>query len=201
MIDQKERNTGDIIRETGKMSCPVQKAAYYMNTFLRDLMCGKCFPCAFGTHEASIILRAIISGNAAHADIDALRRIADMMLIGSRCRKGRDTAQFMTEMLKAETFAAHVGGRCTDRECTLYSEYRIIPDKCVICGECQAVCRYHAVIGEKKVPYLSGYLPFQIVAKRCTRCGECLKVCPNDAIIVEDKKDTMATVLTGGNHV
>ncbi len=201
MSDHTERKTGDIIRETGDLSCPVRKVEYYIDAFLRELMCGKCFPCALGTSESSIILRDIISGNATHADIEALRRIAEMMLISSRCRKGRDTAQFMTEMLNVDAFAVHVSGRCPARECTSYSEYRIIPAKCIICGECQAVCRYHAVIGEKKVPYLSGYLPFLIVSKRCTRCGECLKICPNDAIIVEDKKDTMATVLTGGKHV
>jgi NADH-quinone oxidoreductase subunit F len=60
-----------------------------------------------------------------------------------------------------------------------------------MCGECQVVCKVHAVIGEKKIPYLSGYVPFEIVSKRCTRCGECLRVCPNEAIIVVDKKDVI----------
>jgi ferredoxin len=189
MTDKKERNTGDIIQEAGSLSCPVQKAAYYMDAFLKELMCGRCFPCAFGTYEAAIILQKIISGNAATADIDALRRIADVMLTASRCKKGRETAQFMAELLKSETFPEHVEGRCPARECISFIEYRIIPEKCILCGECMKVCRYNAVAGEKKVAYLSGYLPFEIVSKRCTQCGECMKVCPNDAIIIVDKRE------------
>jgi MinD superfamily P-loop ATPase len=200
MTDQKERGTNDIIKEAGNLLCPVRKAAYYVDTFLRDLMCGRCFPCALGTYEAAIILRDIIAGNATQADIDALRRIADVMLMASRCRKGRDSAQFIMEMLKAEAFAEHITGSCPVRECTFYSEYRIISEQCIMCGECQAVCAYNAVVGEKKVSYLSGYLPFSIISKRCTRCGECLKVCPNDAIRVVDRKDIMAAA-TGGKHV
>jgi ferredoxin len=51
-----------------------------------------------------------------------------------------------------------------------------------MCGECQAVCKFNAIVGEKKKPFLSGYLPFEIVQKRCTKCGECIPVCPTDAI-------------------
>lgn len=191
MPDHKERSTSDIIKETENQSCPVRKAAYYIDAFLKKLMCGKCFPCALGTHEAAIILRIMISGNAANADIDALSRIAEAMLMASRCRKGRNTAQFITELLKTETFSEHAKGRCPNRECASYSDYRIVSEKCIMCGECQAVCTCHAVVGEKKVPYLSGYLPFEIVSMRCTRCGECLKVCPNDAIRAEDRRDVM----------
>jgi ferredoxin len=196
MSDQKERNTGDIIQETERLSCPVQKAAYYIDTFIKELMCGKCFPCALGTHEAAVILHDIASGNATNADIDALRLIAGAMLISSRCKRGRDTGHFMAELLKAETFSEHVQGRCPAHECTSYSEYRIVPEKCTMCGECQAVCKYNAILGEKKVPYLSGYRPFEIVAKRCTGCGECVKVCPEDAIIVVDRKDIMVVADT-----
>jgi len=191
MTEQKERSTGDIIHETENMSCPVQKAAHYIDAFLKELMCGKCFPCALGTHEAAIILRDIISGNAANPDIDALRRITDAMLMASRCKKGRDSAHIMTELLNDPAFIEHVRGRCPARECTSCIEYRIDPDKCIMCGDCQTVCSYHAIVGEKKVPYLSGYLPFEIASKRCTRCGECLKVCPNDAISAGERKDIM----------
>lgn len=191
MTDKKERSTSDIIQETGNMSCPVQKAAYYIGEFLKELMCGKCFPCALGTHEAAVIAQDIISGNAAEIDIDRLRRIAGSMAIASRCKKGRDTALFIIELMKAEAFAGHVKGRCPDRECASYFEYRIIPEKCIMCGECQAVCSHHAVIGERRVPYLSGYLPFEIVPRRCTRCGECLKVCPNDAIVIVEPSNVM----------
>jgi NAD-dependent dihydropyrimidine dehydrogenase PreA subunit len=192
MNDQKERSTSDIIQETVSLSCPVQKAVYYMDAFLKELMCGRCFPCALGTYEAAAILRSVTGGNAHNTDIIALQRIADAMLTASRCKRGRDTAVFLADLLKSETFSDHVNGRCAGRECTAYIDYRIIPEKCVLCGECQSICRYHAVVGEKKVPYLSGYLPFEIVSKRCTRCGECIKVCPTGAIVVSDREEETA---------
>jgi ferredoxin len=191
MSDQKERNTSDIIQETERLSCPVRKVTYYIDTFIAELMCGRCFPCALGTHEAAIILRDIISGQATNADIDALRRIAEAMLVSSRCKRGRDTAHFMTELLKEKAFSDHVSGQCPVHECSSLIEYRIVPEKCIMCGECQAVCTYHAIVGEKKVPYLSGYLPFEIVSKRCTGCGECVRICTEDAVIVVDRKDSM----------
>lgn len=193
MSEQKERSTRDIIKETESMSCSVRKAAYYLDAFLRDIMCGKCFPCALGTFESASILRDIITGRGTQADLHALTEIADILTVASRCKKGKDTGQFILDLLKTGAFSEHIGGRCPDRECASYSEYRIVPEKCIMCGECQVVCTFHAVVGEKKVPYFSGYLPFEIASKRCTRCGECLKVCPNDAIIVVDKKDVAVT--------
>jgi MinD superfamily P-loop ATPase len=191
MTEHKERSTGDIIQETEIMACPVRKASYYIGIFLEELMCGKCFPCALGTHEAAIILRDMIAGNATNADVDDLWRITEVMSFASRCRKGRDTADIMVELLKEPAFYEHVRGRCPAHECTTYIEYRINPEKCIMCGDCQTVCEYHAIVGEKKTPYLSGYLPFEVALRRCTRCGECLKVCPNDAISAGERKDIM----------
>jgi ferredoxin len=51
-----------------------------------------------------------------------------------------------------------------------------------MCGDCLEACKYDAILGEKKVRYLSGSLPFEIRKKRCTNCGECVKVCPTGAI-------------------
>jgi NAD-dependent dihydropyrimidine dehydrogenase PreA subunit len=191
MTKQRERSTGDIVQETASMSCPVRKAAYYIDAFLKELMCGKCFPCALGTYEASIILRNIISGDAHQADNDALGRIAKAMSLSSRCRKGRDTADIMNEFLKEPAFSEHAGGRCPAHECAAYMVYSIRPERCIMCGDCQAVCGFHAIIGEKRVAYFSGYQPFEIAVKRCTRCGECLKVCPNNAIEAGERKDGM----------
>lgn len=186
MTNERERSTGDIIREAGKISCPVRRTAFYIDAFVKDLMCGKCFPCALGSREVALILRDIASGKPAGDEMRALQRISDMMLVSSRCKRGRDTARFMAEMLRIDSFSLHMRGKCPDRECPSLIEYRILPERCTMCGECQAVCLDNALIGEKKVAYLSGYLPFVIASKRCSRCGECPKVCPEDAIVVVD---------------
>jgi ferredoxin len=188
MSEQKELKVEDIKKEAEERHCPVQMSLYYIERFLSDVMCGKCFPCAFGTYEARIRLQNIISGKGTEADISTLKRIADEMLEASRCKRGKDTAKFILEWMGTDVFGEHIEGRCPDDECLVFKEYRIVSDKCIMCGECQVVCRFDAIIGEKKKAYLSGYLPFEIRQKRCTKCGECIKVCPTGAIEIIDIK-------------
>ena len=188
MSDHKELKVEDIKKEAENKRCPVQKALFYIEKFLSDPMCGKCFPCSIGTYEAKIRLQNIISGKGTEADIFTLKRIASEMIESSRCKKGKDTAKFILEWMDTDAFHEHVEGICFARECLTFIEYRIIPEKCVMCGECQIACRFNAIIGEKKKPYLSGYLPFEIKQKRCTKCGECVTVCPSGAIELVDIK-------------
>lgn len=191
MPERRERTTEDLVRDTEGLSCPVRRAARYVDAFLGELMCGKCFPCAFGTYEAALILGDIVAGRGTDDDLRSLRRIADSMRIASRCKRGRDTAEFLADMLDRDAFSAHIRGRCPDRECASYIEYVIVPESCVMCGECEKVCSSHAIIGEVSVPYASGFLPFHIASKRCTRCGACVSVCPTGAIILVNKRENM----------
>ncbi|MFZ6017760.1 MAG: NADH-ubiquinone oxidoreductase-F iron-sulfur binding region domain-containing protein [Nitrospirota bacterium] len=188
MSEHKELKVEDIKREAEEKHCPVQKTLYYIEKFLSDPMCGKCFPCAFGTYEAKIRLKTIIEGHGSETELFALRRIASKMLEASMCKKGKDTARFILEWMDTD-FKEHIEGICPERECLAYIEYRIVPDRCIMCGECQVVCIFNVIIGEKKKPYLSGYLPFEIRQKRCTKCGECIKVCPTEAIILVSSKE------------
>jgi ferredoxin len=188
MTEQKELNVEDIKKEAEEKHCPAQKALYYVEKFLDELMCGKCFPCAFGTYEAKMRLKDIISAQGTEADIALVSRIASKMIEASRCKRGKDTGRFVLEWTNTESFKAHADKRCPDQECIAFIEFRIDPEKCIMCGECQAVCKFNAIVGEKKKPFLSGYLPFEIVQKRCTKCGECIKVCPTDAIEKVDIK-------------
>lgn len=188
MSDHKELKVEDIKKEAENKRCPVQKALFYIEKFLSDPMCGKCFPCSIGTYEAKIRLQNIISAKGTEGDIFTLKRIASEMIESSRCKKGKDTAKFILEWMDTGAFHEHVEGICFARECLIFIEYRIIPEKCVMCGECQIACRFNAIIGEKKKPYLSGYLPFEIKQKRCTKCGECVTVCPSGAIELVDIK-------------
>jgi len=182
MTEQKELNVEDIRKEAEEKHCPAQKALYYVEKFLDTLMCGKCFPCAFGTYEARVRLKNIISAQGTATDSALLRRIARVMTEASRCKRGKDTGRFLLEWIDTNAFKAHSERRCPDQECLAFIEFRIDPDKCIMCGDCQAVCKFNAIVGEKKKPFLSGYLPFEIIQKRCTKCGECVPVCPTHAI-------------------
>ncbi len=184
----KEKKTADIKKEAEDIKCPVKRALYYVEEFLVGPMCGKCFPCEMGTYEAAIRLRNIISGMGTEADLAAIRRIADEMLLTSRCKRGKDTAEFIIEWMGTDAYKDHIEGRCPDKECEAFIEYRIIPEKCILCGLCKEACKYNAILGEKAEPYLSGYLPFEIRQRRCVKCGDCIKVCPVDAIEIIDIK-------------
>lgn len=174
----------DIKTSAESKRCEVQKALFYVQNFLDESMCGKCFPCSLGIYEAKIRLQNIMERRGTAKDISALRRIAESMLVSSRCKKGKDSASFILEWMETGFFQEHLNDVCAKRECLAFIEYVIIPSRCTMCGLCQDVCKYYAIYGEKPNPYLSGYLPFEIRQKRCVKCGECVNVCPADAIVV-----------------
>jgi NAD-dependent dihydropyrimidine dehydrogenase PreA subunit len=180
----KEVKVEEIKKSAEEKKCPVQRALFYIEGFLEGPMCGKCFPCEMGTYEARIRLEDIIQGRGSERDILALRRIAEVMRESSRCKKGKDTANFILEWMKSDAFEAHVAGRCRDMECTSFVEYRIIPEKCTMCGLCKDACKYDAIFGEKRKPFKGGYVPFEIRQKKCVKCGDCIKVCPEGAVIL-----------------
>lgn len=179
----------DIKTSAESKRCAVQKALFYVQNFLDELMCGKCFPCSLGIYEAKIRLQKIMERRGTTKDISVLRRIAENMRVSSRCKKGKDSASFILEWMGTGFFQEHLNGVCTERECLAFIEFVIVPPKCIMCGLCQDVCKHHAIFGEKSKPYLSGYLPFEIRQKRCVKCGECVNVCPTDAIVVLSEKN------------
>ena len=171
--------------------CPVQRCIAYVDRFLSEVMCGRCFPCALGTVEAKARLARIADGRGDHQDLAALRYIAENMQVGSLCKKGGNTAAYLLECMTYDAFAAHTEGKCSDRVCEAFIEYRIIADKCTMCGECKAVCAYNAILGmEKTAPHDTGFSPFEIREKRCLKKGDCLEVCPVGAIVVAEKPVT-----------
>ncbi|MBI4654055.1 MAG: 4Fe-4S binding protein [Nitrospirae bacterium] len=189
MTEQKEKKLEDIKKEAEQYKCPVQKSLYFIAEFLSGPMCGRCFPCSFGSYEARIRLRNITEGKGTEDDINKLKRIVENMLENSMCKKGKDTAVYMSESIELDSYSEHISDVCRDKECLSLIEYIIIPEQCIICGDCQDVCKDNAIIGEKKKSYLSGYMPFEIVQKRCTKCGECIKVCPTNAIEIVSAKE------------
>jgi ferredoxin len=193
LAGEKGKKLEDIRREAEEKTCPVQRVLYFIEEFIAGPMCSKCYPCSLGTGEAKIRLMktAGYSGKACDEDLRVLRRIGLAMIDGSFCKKGKDTGRFIIETLASseEEFRKHIAGVCPDRECTAFVEYVINPALCTMCGKCAEVCEPGAITGEKKRPYLSGYLPFEIRQRRCTRCGECIKVCPEGAIEVSEKRE------------
>jgi ferredoxin len=177
-----KKDMKDVLAAAEKMKCPVQRSQKFVEEFLSEPMCGKCHPCMLGSYEALVRLKRIAAGIGEQDDVSAILRIADDMLESSRCMKGKDTAKFILNALGTESFKEHLEGHCEAGECPSCLIYRVIPEKCEICGLCKDACRYNAIQGEKKVSWRSGYPAFEIRQKRCVKCGDCLPACPYGAI-------------------
>ena len=179
----------DVQAKADEKSCPVQKSLTFVEEFLAEPMCGRCFPCSMGSYETRIRLKKLLDGTASDDDILAVKNIAAVMAEASMCKKGKDTAKYVQEQIDSNAFAEHLSGICTPRECTHYHTYVIIPENCTMCGDCLDACKDNAILGEKKKTFLSGYMPFEIVQKRCTKCGECMKVCNYAAVKIVSVKE------------
>jgi ferredoxin len=179
----------DVQAKADEKSCPIQKSLTFVEEFLAEPMCGRCFPCSMGSYETRIRLNKLLDGTASEADLLAIKTIADVMAEASMCKKGKDTAKYILEQIDSHAFEKHLAGVCQTNECTHYHTYIIIPEKCTMCGDCLEACKDFAIIGEKKKQFLSGYMPFEIVQKRCTKCGECMKVCKYDAVKLVSAKE------------
>lgn len=183
--------------EAEKLGCPVRRALFYITGFIEGPMCGNCLPCALGSYEARVRLERLMGGKGTAEDVLFLRRIAVNMREGSLCKKGKDTALFMLQWMETGVFDAHLHGRCPAQECVALIEYRVIPEKCIMCGDCQDVCRDRAVFGDRKKAESDECPPFEIRQKRCTRCGECIRVCPVGAIESRDRGNDADGVAAG----
>ncbi len=189
-VEEKPKKLKDIRKEAEELACPVQQMQYFIDEFLAKPMCGKCYPCALGTGEAQIRVARLATRGAEvdGRDLDLLRRIGVNMVRDSLCKRGKDTGDFILELLdnSRDEIMEHVHAdrSCPTRECKSLVRYEIVPELCTMCGECKKVCRYNAVLGETRKPYFTGYQPFEIRLKRCTGCGECVDVCPEGAIVV-----------------
>jgi NAD-dependent dihydropyrimidine dehydrogenase PreA subunit len=200
LTEEKGKKVEEIKKDADAFgNCPVLQAHNYVDEFLKGPMCGRCFPCSMGSYEARERLKNLIEGNGTQADVEAIKRISVNMALSSFCKKGKDTAKFLSEWMAGGSFEEHAKGKCASKECRGQAVYSIIPELCNNCGECLAACKYDAIIGEKKVAYRSGYLPFEIRQARCTRCGECVPACPKGAIVINDKAAEAPVPEASGN--
>lgn len=183
----KTKKVEDIFKESQLRGCPLQKLLYSLAEFIKDVMCGKCFPCAFGTEEARIIsikLSQYIEGRS-EKDIDVLKRIGINMVTGSLCKNGKDMGNFILDTVESfhEEIKKHIFDTCPYEECINIVNYVINPDTCSRCGECFKVCKYYAIVREKVV-YRADYFSYEIDQTKCTKCGDCIEVCAENAIDV-----------------
>ena len=182
--EKKEIKVEELKMLSEKKGCPVQRGLYYVTEFLAGPMCGRCFPCSMGSYEARIRLEKIVNGEGSEEDVRTLKRIAANMLESSFCKKGKDTAEFIVDWMASDVFDKHIEGSCPSMECLALVEYRVIPERCDACGLCTEACKYHAILGQKRKPYQSGYPSFEIRQKKCVKCDKCRGVCPTEAIVV-----------------
>jgi len=169
--------------------CVVQQARLIWQDFLQDKekMCGKCHPCMLGTYEVLTILDRLAAGQGSGRDVEFLETISEEMVIGGRCKKGKDMGKLLIEALKTgrEELAEHFQlKKCRHHECKPLVHYRINAEKCTMCGKCLDACKYTAIAGEKKRGYFMGYMPYRVREARCVRCDLCRQVCPEDAVEV-----------------
>ncbi len=169
------------------LECPVQKSIKEWGDFLEEKMCAKCHPCMLGSYEAFDMLKRLAEGDGSDSIISHLDRIATDMLIGSRCKKGKDVAKTLKEALnesRDELVEHYEKGLCRHMECAPLTTYLINTDKCTMCGDCLIACKDFAIVGEKRTGYVLGYMPFRVRQKRCVKCDACREVCPVDAVEV-----------------
>ena len=58
----------DVQAKAEEKKCPVQQTIVFIEEFLAEPMCGRCFPCSFGSYEAEIRIRRISDGTGTEED-------------------------------------------------------------------------------------------------------------------------------------
>jgi len=166
-----------------KTGCEPQRALSALIEFANDGMCGRCLPCPLATRQAIGILERIIDGRGDEADLARLLRVADRLVDAARCPKGEETARTLGESLKNTTeYDMHVEGVCSEGTCLALTRFRVVPERCTMCGKCKEICPENAIEGDLYVAYLGDNRPYVIRETKCNGCGACIAVCPEDAI-------------------
>jgi NAD-dependent dihydropyrimidine dehydrogenase PreA subunit len=163
--------------------CAPQQALKALVEFAEDGMCGRCLPCPLATVQAIGILERIIAGGGDEDDLERLARVSEALVDAARCPKGEEAARKLGESLQhVEAYDRHVAGICPDGACRVLTKYRVVAERCTMCGECRTVCPQDAIEGDPYVPYLGDNRPYVIREARCDGCGACVAACPEGAI-------------------
>jgi len=153
-------------------TCMVDTARFFTD-FSVDESCGKCVPCRIGLKVMLNILNRIATGNGAGEDIDLLQRLGKHIKESSHCGLGKSAPNPVLSTIRyfRDEYEAHIQEkRCPALVCVDLIQFRVIPEKCKMCGLCQKACPVEAVTWEKKTPAV-------IQSEKCIRCRSCIQAC------------------------
>ena len=164
--------------------CELTRVLEALKEFANDVMCDRCFPCPIATRQAIALLERVVGGRGEAEDLARLTRISIRLADAARCPRGKETANALGESLQdnKEEYKEHLAGRCASGTCRALVHFRVVPERCTMCGLCQEVCPRGAIVGAPYVPYLGDNRPYVIREKKCDGCGRCVESCPAHAI-------------------
>lgn len=175
-------NRGDNLMAGVNETCEVVKTLEFFSE-VAEKTCGRCVPCMVGPAHITEILQKLTRGEGEKEDIHLLRLLSSGMEGTVRCKGGKDAAEVLANSLLSGEYEEHVEKkRCPKRACPGLTTYRVIAEKCTMCGLCKEACPEGAIFGEEYIPYLADNTPYTIKAEKCNKCGLCLPVCADGAI-------------------
>jgi NADP-reducing hydrogenase subunit HndC len=160
-------------------TCMVDVARYFLD-FLRDESCGKCTSCREGVDVMHRMVSDICAGQGREEQLGLLEELGQAVKDASLCALGSTASNPVLSTLRyfRDEYEAHIRDhRCPAGVCKALLTYRIDPEKCKACLQCNKNCPQAAVSGVKKKPQT-------IDQEKCIKCGVCRDVCKFDAVLV-----------------
>ncbi len=154
------------------LTCMVDTARFFTD-FSVDESCGKCVPCRIGMKVMLNILHRIIRGEGTIEDIDHLKQLGKHIKESSHCGLGKSAPNPVLSTIRyfREEYEAHIiDKRCPSLVCVDMIQFRVIEEKCKMCGLCKKVCPSEAIAWEKKTTAV-------IDLEKCIRCRSCIQAC------------------------
>lgn len=170
-----------------ELGFPVETAVTYaLRCFRCD--CGRYPSSTVGVAQVLGVLEKLSRGEGEEEDLHLLLVLSSGL--EEALANGKGVAEVLSRSLSSREYEEHVRDkRCAKLSCEGLTTYRIIPERCTMCGLCKKACPEGAILGEEYIPYLLDNAPYTIMADKCTKCGRCVPVCPEGAIELFSPKE------------